>query len=344
MLYAITNQTLKQQVKIATKFWPFPGAKASRTREILCILYGYKNYHHFQKVESQTSCDKKPLDAKIVAMKLPEWSSKLASLGKMNQGQSKQLIIKLWYGYLKEYKDVLLYKSKVHLYGECLDFTDNSESLIYHFDANPSVKDCIESLGVPHTEVGSIRINGISSNFEKLIQDKDYIEVFPCNQDSYFPYKPSKITFLLDVHLGTLARYLRMAGFDTLYNPQDQGDKLLAEVAALQNCVLLTRDIGLLKHAKVSYGRWLRSQDPETQFLEVIKHYKLSKELKPFSRCIKCNGEIEKVTTASIVDKVPTSVLETQKEFSQCQTCKQVYWIGSHFKRMKSLLVKARAA
>ncbi|WP_444929442.1 Mut7-C RNAse domain-containing protein [Microbulbifer sp. SSSA002] len=341
MLYSISSQALKQQVKVATKFWPFAGAKASHTREILCRLYGYKSYHHFQKIASHSHCDKKPLDAKAVTMKLPEWSAKLAALGRMNQAQSKQLIIRLWYGYLKEYKDTLLYQSEVRFYGECQDFTSNNNSLTYHFDASPSVKDCIESLGVPHTEIGSIRINGDLSEFTTPVRDQDYIEVFPSKPGSYFACKPAKLTFLLDVHLGALARYLRMAGFDTLYHPQDQGDKLLAEVAALQDCVLLTRDIGLLKHAKVSYGRWLRNQDPEAQFLEVVKHYQLSQAFKPFSRCIKCNGKIGKVATESIIDKVPTSVLEVQKEFSQCQVCKQVYWTGSHFKRMEALLSKA---
>lgn len=337
MKHSLSSQTLKQQVKLATKHWPFSDIKASEIRQILCRVYGYQDHHHFLK-EKELNTNSLRLTGEEVKQQLPFWSARLAELGKMNQTQSKKLLFKLWKGYLGEQIGIPMYHCQISFFGECRDFLRGQDSFNYGFDASPNVKDCIESLGVPHTEVGRVLINEQICSLNTKLQADDKIKVYPYDDSALCSHIPGKLTFLLDVHLGTLARYLRLAGFDVLYQNQDLGDALLAELAARQDCILLTRDIGLLKHARVKYGRWLRSQEPEVQFMEVIKHYRLKHHVAPFTRCLKCNGQIDKVEKESIKSKVPESVFNYQTEFQQCQSCDQVYWPGGHVKRLKALL------
>lgn len=225
-----------------------------------------------------------PISQSIFFINYKRWIQKLANLSSINETQAKKIINILWSSYLSSNLfPKHLYHVTFDFKGECEDFLDE-QKLIYPFDDKPSVKDAIEALGLPHVEVGAIVVNAQNVEFDYGLKDKDKIEVYAHNMLNYnsknLPFKPKKISFLLDVHLGTLARYLRMAGFDTLYESKDYGDALLAEIAGENSHILLSRDIGLLKRSRVKYGRWIRNTNPEKQFKELVKAYNLKKYFK----------------------------------------------------------------
>jgi uncharacterized protein len=203
-----------------------------------------------------------------------------------------------------------------------------------------SVKDVIESLGVPHTEVDLLLVNGDSSDFSRLVRNGDRVAVYPVFDSLDItpvlrlrprPLRQSK--FVLDVHLGRLAGYLRMLGFDTLYDNRST-DPELVKISVEQGRVLLTRDRGLLKHSLVTRGYWLRETDSRRQVVEVVRRFDLARSLSPFTRCLVCNGMLATVAKAEVEKLVPQRVLEWCNEFQRCSDCERVYWKGSHYRRM----------
>jgi uncharacterized protein with PIN domain len=136
-----------------------------------------------------------------------------------------------------------------------------------------------------------------------------------------------------------LARDLRMLGFDTLYEV-DIEDAELARISVEGKRILLTRDRGLLKRSKLTHGYCLRSTQPSEQLLEVVKRFDLDSQVEPFSRCMDCNGVIERVEKGGVQDRVPASVLEEFDEYSSCRECGKVYWKGSHYDRMQAYLLR----
>jgi uncharacterized protein len=225
-----------------------------------------------------------------------------------------------------------------------------SGTFMQEFKECPSIKDAIESLGVPHTEVDAIVVNDRAVDFSYLLQDGDRITVHPYNpnaknpsQLSLQPSLPEHIDFVLDVHLGKLASLLRMLGFDTLYR-NDYEDPELARISAAENRILLTRDKGVLMRSIVSYGYYVRETNPEKQAIEVLGRFNLSDRLKPFHRCIRCNGKIEPVEKAAICDRLPLQVRESIDDFHRCNSCEQLYWQGSHFQQMERAIAKLKEA
>lgn len=207
-----------------------------------------------------------------------------------------------------------------------------------------SVKHLVEALGIPHTEIDLVLVNGESAGFDHLPADGDRISVYP-------PFKTIDVSpvsrvrplplednrFVLDAHLGRLAAYLRMMGFDTLYR-NDYQDLTLATVSRDQNRILLTRDRGLLKRNIVTYGYWLRETNPRRQLVEVLRRYSLWDAARPFSRCLACNGLLEKVSKQAVEDLLPPRAHRYYDEFRSCCACGKVYWDGSHVQRMRRLV------
>ncbi|MCB0190563.1 MAG: Mut7-C ubiquitin/RNAse domain-containing protein [Anaerolineae bacterium] len=232
-------------------------------------------------------------------------------------------------------------------YADLNDFlpTHNRQNPFVHtFVLNASVKDMIEALGVPHPEIDLILANGQPVDFSYLVQDGDRITVYPFFTSLTPEYaqrvRPPALDrprFVLDVHLGQLARYLRMLGFDTLYQ-NDFDDVELARISELEKRILLTRDRGLLKRSCVSYGYCLRTTDPRRQLLDVLHRFDLESSVQPFQRCITCNGRLKPIAKMSLRDQLPLQVWENFDTFHQCQACHQLYWKGSHFTRMEKFI------
>lgn len=214
----------------------------------------------------------------------------------------------------------------------------------HFFEERASIKDMIESLGVPHPEVDFINVNGEYVNFSYIVSDGDIINVYPISAKStiipsisVMPEPLSIIRFVLDIHLGKLATSLRLLGFDTLYR-NDYEDEKLAEISYSQARILLTRDKGLLMRSLVTYGYYVRNTNPQQQIVEVLQRYDLFKLVSPFKRCLRCNGLLEPVDKQSIVDKLPETVRSQVNEFQRCQDCDHIYWKGSHYERLQQFI------
>jgi len=204
-----------------------------------------------------------------------------------------------------------------------------------------SVKDLIESFGVPHTEVELVLVNGRSSDFSYVVRDGDRISVYPVFESldvtPELRVRPAPLRdprFVLDVHLGKLAAYLRMVGFDALYRSCCD-DAELVRVSVEQRRILLTRDRGLLKHGALTHGYWLRETDSRRQLGEVVRRFDLHRAMRPFTRCMACNGVPAEVAKEAAVSQVPPRVAERFDEFRRCPDCGRVYWRGSHYQRMQ---------
>ncbi len=215
------------------------------------------------------------------------------------------------------------------------------------FQGNQTVKHLIESLGVPHTEVRTILANGRPVDFGYQVGDQEKIQVFsafsnppvtdtrPLNSTSETPPR-----FILDIHLGKLARYLRMLGFDTWYDNTYE-DLQLARLANQDARILLSRDRRLLMRSLVICGYCIRELDPECQLLEVIKRFSLVKKIMPFKRCIRCNALLETVPKEAIIDRLQPLTRKFFDEFHICPDCKQIYWKGSHYEHMQHFIQHA---
>ena len=236
-------------------------------------------------------------------------------------------------------------------YGELNDFLSpdsRGKQAKRHFDVIGPVKDLIESFGVPHTEVDLILINGEPAGFSHSVRDGDRVSVYPVfksldisSVSQVRPPAPLALRFVLDVHLGRLAAYLRMAGFDALYQNHASDSELVAVVVREQR-VLLTRDRYLLMRSDVDRGYWIRSTDPKQQLMEVVRRFDLVRCMQPFARCMKCNGTLERVSRDSVWDRLPARVREKDK-FRLCSGCGAVYWEGTHHARMKEILEWVKA-
>lgn len=225
-----------------------------------------------------------------------------------------------------------------------LPLSQRQVSFTHFFKERSSVKDMIEALGVPHTEVDCILVNAEGVDFSYIVQDGDRIDVYPISTSTEFtplvsvrPQLPSILSFVLDVHLGKLASSLRLLGFDTLYR-NDYDDEELAEISASQQRILLTRDKGLLMRSLVTYGYYVRATKPEQQVIEVLRRFDLFGKVLPFQRCIRCNGLLEAVSKESILDQLPEKTRLEIDEFHRCSECSQIYWRGSHYERMQQFI------
>ena len=216
------------------------------------------------------------------------------------------------------------------------------------FVSHTSVKDLIEAAGVPHTEVDLVLVDGDSVDFSCQVCDGDRVSVYPVFESVDIrgvtrvrPEPLRQLRFVLDVHLGRLAAYLRLAGFDALYR-NDLQDAALAEIAS-GGRVLLTRDRSLLKRRVVTRGYWLRSVRPHRQLVEVLRRFDLCRAVEPFRRCLRCNAVVESVRRADVVDELPPRTRRYFDEFHRCPGCGRIYWKGGHFTAMRSLLDRAIA-
>jgi uncharacterized protein with PIN domain len=239
--------------------------------------------------------------------------------------------------------------SSAHLrfYAELNDFLPDCRrqvTFVPTFAARVSVKDLIESLGVPHTEVDLILVNGQSRDFAYLVEDRDRVSVYPVFESMDIrpllqlrPQPLRETKFVLDVHLGRLAAYLRMLGFDSLYS-NNTPDEELAQVSVRQKRILLTRDRGLLKRSLVTHGYWVREIRPRQQLLEILSRFDLYGSIQALQRCLRCNTQLKPIDNHLIAERLPLHTRQTRKEFQHCPECDRIYWKGSHYERMLAFL------
>jgi len=238
-------------------------------------------------------------------------------------------------------------KVTIRFYEELNDFLPNSKKKVrfeHHFADRTSVKDLIESLGVPHTEIDLIIINQKSAGFNYLINNGDVISAYPVfesldiSEVQHLRPKPLRQPkFICDVHLGSLARYLRMLGFDILYE-NNFNDEEIVKLSRKEKRAILTRDRGILKRTEVTHGYWVRSFKVKEQAIEILKRFDLKNQVKEFSRCIECNELLKPIKKEKVIAELPPKVLQLQNEFFKCPSCKKIYWKGTHYLRMLSFI------
>lgn len=218
----------------------------------------------------------------------------------------------------------------------------------FSFRGSTSVKNAVENIGVPHTEVDLILVNGVSIDFNHRIAGGEQVSVYPVFETiDISPIirlraKPlRKIRFVVDVNLGKLARKLRLLGFDTHYK-NDLQDEEIVKISQAEKRIILTRDIGILKYGSVTHGYWIRSDDPKTQLNEVIERLQLKNLFKPFTRCSQCNSQFKRIKKELLKNRIPDDTLSYYKTFWECQGCRQIYWEGSHFYKIINWIEEKR--
>jgi hypothetical protein len=226
-------------------------------------------------------------------------------------------------------------------HGDLINFLSPSWRLKvaqYSFHPHQTVKHLIEAAGIPHTEVCAIVSNGESVGSDYHAQENDQIDIYPYDAQHVRTKGDSvPVQFLLDNHLGKLARILRMLGLDCLYDNNFQDDRL-AELALQTGRVLLTRDRRLLMRNSVSKGYCLRSTSPSSQVVEVLRRYQLASQVRPFTRCMNCNEPLQPVKKDDVMERLQPLTKKYFDYFNICPGCEQIYWPGSHHQRMNKLI------
>jgi uncharacterized protein with PIN domain len=222
---------------------------------------------------------------------------------------------------------------------------DGSKTIIYPLYRRASIKDILESLGLPHTEVGRIVLDRREQTFEKIARDSEHYMVYPVAPEipptraTFLRPNPLDDTiFLVDINVGRLAGMLRMAGFDAENVSPDKSSTAIVQRAIDETRILLTRNRDLLKRRRLVFGHLVRNHDPEQQLKEIVKLYGLQDQIRPFSRCIVCNGLLIRVEKESIIERLLPLTKKYYHRFNQCTGCGKIYWHGSHLDKMTNRL------
>jgi uncharacterized protein with PIN domain len=236
---------------------------------------------------------------------------------------------------------------RFRFYAELNDFLPPKRrfvSFAYPLEGKQSVKDAIEALGVPHTEVDLILVNGESVDFSYVLRGGDRVSVYPVFESIDIspivrvrPQVLRETRFVADTHLGRLAAYLRMLGFDTLYR-NDFADDELARISSTEHRILLTKDRGLLKRNAVTHGYLVHEGEPREQLAEVLRRFDLFDSIATFRRCMRCNGLLEPVSKEAIRDRLLPKTAQYYDKFMICPDCGRIYWQGSHYEHMQRFI------
>ncbi|HZF92009.1 Mut7-C RNAse domain-containing protein [Streptomyces sp.] len=197
----------------------------------------------------------------------------------------------------------------------------------------------VESLGVPLTEVGELVVDGRPVPTGHIPRDGERVAVRAVARPQRVPGAP--LSFLLDVHLGTLARRLRLLGVDTAYESTDIGDAALAARSAAERRVMLSRDRGLLRRRELWAGAFVYSTRPDDQLQDILDRFR--PELRPWTRCTACNGLLEEATKEEVADRLEAGTQRTYDVFAQCGACGRAYWKGAHHDQLEAIVERALA-
>ena len=240
---------------------------------------------------------------------------------------------------------------EVRAYAELNDFLapeGRGRTVARPFRPHQTVKDIVEAAGIPHTEVDLILVNGEPVGFSHRPEAGDRLAVYPVFEtldigpiNRLRPEPLRDVRFVADVHLGRLARLLRLLGFDTRW-ANDLDDDTLAELGRAEHRVVLTRDRRLLKRRRVTHGLFVRSERPVEQAVDVLRRLDLAGRLAPFTRCLRCGDALVTAPKDEVIDRLEPLTRQHYHEFRRCRACGQVYWRGSHHERLAQLVDEIR--
>ena len=235
----------------------------------------------------------------------------------------------------------------IRFYEELNDFLSVDKRKLrfpYSFKGRVSVKDLIESLGVPHTEIDLILVNTKSVEFNYLVNDKDDISVYPVFESFDIkevqhlrPQPLREPKFILDIQLGSLAKYMRLLGFDVTYKNGYRENEIII-LSINERRTVLTKDRNLLKRNDVTHGYWIRNKEVIDQLKEVAIRFHLNNLIQPFSRCMKCNTLLKKTEKKNIMERLEENTRNFFDEFFTCPSCNRIYWKGSHYQKMVKII------
>lgn len=240
---------------------------------------------------------------------------------------------------------------EVRPYAELNDFVapeSRGATVRRPFRPHQTVKDVLEAMGIPHTEVDLILVNGSPRDFSYRPHSGDRIAAYavfealdigPTARLRPVPLRDPR--FVVDVNLGRLAWLLRLLGFDVWWT-NDADDETLADISEQQQRILLTRDRGLLKRRAITHGLFVRSDDPERQAFEVLQRLDLRERLAPLTRCLRCSGKLVPVPKDEVIDELEPLTRRYYDEFSRCPDCGRIYWAGSHHEKLVRLVDRLR--
>ncbi|MFP4473350.1 MAG: Mut7-C RNAse domain-containing protein [Candidatus Omnitrophota bacterium] len=235
----------------------------------------------------------------------------------------------------------------IRFYGDLRRFLNpprRNRSFTESVERHPAIKDPIQASGVPHTEIKYILVDGEYADLTYQIQGGERIRVYPDRPSDLWkpprgtrydlePRWPARKRFICDVHLGRLARDLRLLGFDTLYE-RDFKDHQIVELMDRERRIILTRDVDLLKRNAVVWGYFVRSTSAGYQLRELVGKFGLRGREQPFRRCLNCNGPIRRVAKSRVLAVLPPKTRRCYQKFFQCGSCGKIYWKGSHYQRL----------
>ncbi len=212
------------------------------------------------------------------------------------------------------------------------------------FKDKRSVKDIIEAFGVPHTEVDIIIANGESIDFKYILQGGDQISVYPAFEKPNIqnilhlcPAPPFKTRFIVDINLGDIVKLMRVLGFDVYYD-QDLSNQNIIELSKKDDRIIITKSRKLLKFKDVAYGLLLHSGTTEAQIKDIIYRLEIKDKVRPFSRCLRCNGILSSVPKEEIEDRIPPKTRSFCDQYSHCESCNKIYWEGTHVFEMRKVI------
>jgi len=245
------------------------------------------------------------------------------------------------------YKRKLLKSITFRCYAELNDFLPREhrqKQFVYPMKTPVTLREAIESLGIPFSEVDLVLVNDQPAPLNRVLHEHDLVSLYPTFETLDISelkngHGPALRTsrFVLDAHLGKLAKYLRMLGFDSMYR-NDFGDDEIIDLSLREKRIILTRDKLLLQSRRVTHGYYVRSTEKHQQLREVVKKFDLYSQFRSFTRCMTCNAELVPVNMEEIGHLVPQDIRQLYSEFFFCQHCVKVFWKGSHFKRMESYI------
>ncbi len=239
------------------------------------------------------------------------------------------------------------YLANFRFYEELNEFLppeQRKQTIEYRFCGKPAIKDPIEVLGVPHSEVDLVVVNDQSVGFDYKLRNTDRVAVYPVFESLDItpvqrlrPKPLRKTAFIVDVNLGKLARRLRMVGLDTAYGNRLDDDEIV-DIAVREKRIVLTRDRRLLFRRAITHGYWVRSDDPDTQLREVLQRLDLFKQVRPLRLCLDCNGKIEPVSRDQVWSDLEPLTRRYYQDFYRCSRCHKIYWEGSHVAHMNDAI------
>mgnify|MGYP001820042941 CR=1 FL=1 len=212
------------------------------------------------------------------------------------------------------------------------------------FKEKRSIKDAIESLGVPHTEIDLILVNGKSVDFDYILQDEDRVSVYPVFESlnisdathlRKLPLRRSK--FIADINLGKIATYMRVLGFDVYFDSR-LSPREIVEISKREKRIILTGNRKLLKFKDVSHGIFIRPGTTVQQIKRLIDYLDIKDRVDPFTRCLQCNSLLQKVPKEKILDRIPQKTRAYCDAYARCLSCDKIYWKGTHFIHMDKVV------